>query len=336
MQTMWRSCGTYLWSKFRHHPEFRTFIEPGHEKLLLATPAMFKAEKDSGIVGTLRHPPLDQHYFAEFPFQDEGGVKLFRKRFSFENYYLTEDAADPEVKNYFASLLAYARAHGQRAFAKCCRFGLRAGWIKRNFSAVSIYVLRNPDSMFRSYWSLGGQDSYFLSAMVLIVSKNRDCILFRDWADDLGIPYIERPTSAEEIGVAHQLLRSWDPQTLRDLFLLFWTLTLQHNAAISDLVLDMDLLASSASYRTMIETRLRELLGVELNFDDARQPNTPAAPGQPISAAGISAIQRTIAHLPGKLDFAGEHEISDVSREVLQTVIGFSTPLAQGALYNFK
>jgi hypothetical protein len=166
--------------------------------------------------------------------------------------------------------------------------------------------------------------------------KNRDCILFREWADDLGIPYIERPTSAEEIGMAHQLLRSWDPQSLRDLFLLFWTLTLQHNAAISDLVLDMDLIASSASYRTMIETRLRELLGVELNFADARQPNTPAAPGQPISAAGISAIQRTIAHLPGKLDFAGEHDISDISREVLQTVIGFSTPLAQGPLCNFK
>jgi hypothetical protein len=317
---MWRSCGTYLWNKFRGLPGFCAFAEPCHEKLLFSTSATFQKEMEEGVAAKLRHPPLDQHYFAEFPFEPAGGVRFFQKRFSFENYYLAEDAADTELEQYLAYLATYARQQNRRPLAKFCRFGLRTAWMKRVLGPTAIYVVREPDAMFRSYWSLSGQNSYFLYALLLILSKNRRCLLFREFADELALPEINRATVAEECVEAYKISQRLDAQALRDVFLLFWSLTLKHNLAHADLVFSIDGVATDAAYREQTSEHLEELIGIRIAMDDAHRPVTAPAPGILFSPRGRELIRRAVSFFPYGFDSPAVHKLSPETKAAIEAV----------------
>lgn len=321
LQTMWRSCGTYIWSKFREKPEFCTYVEPLHEKLLHGTSESFQAERNDGIENRLRHPAIEQHYFAEYPFQPEGGVALFRKRFSFEHYFLRVDEKDDELAKYLSRLDAYARWQQKRPLFKFCRFGLRTAWLVRNMGPVVIYIVRDPDAMFRSYWSFGGTQSYFIFALAHIVSKNRDCGLFTESAVRFGIPHVKRASVAEEMSEIHSLTRDFDPQIWRDLFLLLWALHLQHNIAHCDLLLDMDLLATCEPYRKEIEKRLVDLTGTPLSFAGAPQSRSAEAPGILVSPSGRELARHALQKLSEKTRFDAVDTLSDSARRTLEMLL---------------
>ncbi len=282
---------------------------------------MFQAEKEEGIESKLRHPSTDRHYFAEYPFQNGGGVKFFQKRFSFENYYIPEGVADPQLEQYLSYLVAFARQNNHRPFAKFCRFALRTQWLKRTLPSVSCYVVRAPETMFRSYWSLGGRDSYFLSGLVLILSKNRECPLFREFVESISLPYIEAPTVQDEITAAHRFSQSLDVQALRDIFLLLWVLTLEHNLAFGDFVLDVDLLAIDPSYREFMASMMADSLGVSMSFDDVQQPRSQEAPGTVVSPARLEVIGRAARQIPVSYDLAMGRRIGPESESVLEQVL---------------
>jgi hypothetical protein len=321
LQTMWRSCGTYLWSKFRNNLDFRTFIEPCHEKLLFATSEMFQKDMEGGVTTTLRHPPIDKHYFAEFSFQKNGGVRFFQKRFSFEDYYLPEVTIDQELERYITSLLDLARRQGRRSFTKFCRFGMKTAWLKKNFAPTIIYVVRDPDAMFRSYWSLGGKDSYFLCGLVLIVSKNRNHPIFREAGEQWRIPFIECSTTAEEIAEAHKVVQGLAEQTLRDICLLLWALTLKHNLAYADLLLDVDSLALSGVYRKKMEECLTRDIGISFTFDDIQRPRQAEAPGSQVSPQGMEMIRRSMQCLPADFNLSSLDELSAESRKLFEALL---------------
>lgn len=320
LQTMWRSGGTYVWSKFRADGRFRTYDEPCHERLLTETPAAFEEESRTGITNKLRHPELDRHYFAEFPFQEKGGVEFFRKRFSYEDYYLPPDAEDSELTKYVGNLISKAHQSGQRPLAKPCRFGLRAAWLKKQFAPISLYLLRNPDAMFRSYWSLGGRESYFFAATLLITSQNQKLPIFLEFAEHYDIPFIQRETVEEEIGEAQSFVRTLDDQSLRDLLLLHWALTFAHNAAISDHVIDIDLLASDQRYRTDTQDVLASLLAFPVRFDDVKHSLASEAPGAVASTWGLSAVNRALRFLQAPSDRCRNYEISSESARALEAI----------------
>lgn len=321
LQTMWRSCGTYLWNKFRNNHNFCTFIEPCHEKLLFATSEMFQKDMEEGVTTTLRHPHIDRHYFAEFPFQENGGVRYFQKRFSFEDYYLPEETDDEGLKQYITSLLDIARNQNRRSFTKFCRFGMKTAWLKKNFAPTMIYVVRDPDAMFRSYWSLGGKDSYFLCGLVLIISKNRNHPIFREAADHWKIPTINCSTSAEEINEAHKIVQGLDDQTLRDICLLLWAVTLKHNLAHADLLLDVDTLALNGNYRKQMEERLLQEIGIYFKFDDIQRPRQAAAPGSLVSPQGTEIIRRSMQCLPTDFNFPSLDGLSPESQKLFEALI---------------
>lgn len=321
LQTMWRSCGTYVWSKFREKPNFCTFVEPLHEKLLHATSASFQAERDDGVEQRLRHPPIDRHYFAEYPFLESGGVPLFRKRFSFENYFMPAEQRDPELQAYLCSLFAHSGKQGRQPLLKFCRGGLRTAWLARRFSPVMIYVVRDPDAMFRSYWSFGGAQSYFLFALAMIVSKNRDCELFTEAAELLRIPAVVKPSVTEEMAQIYGATRSFTPQIWRDLFLLFWALHMCHNRAWSQAVLDMDLLATDKVYRKRMERRLAHLANTRLTFTGVQQPRTPEAPGVVLSTSGIALAHNAIQKLRESCTRKTVGPLSTGSMQVLDALL---------------
>ena len=321
VQTMWRSCGTYLWSKFRQNPHFCAFDEPLHEKLLSATAESFRAEKNEGVESRLRHPSMARHYFAEYPFLEGGGVPLFHKRFSFERYYMHADEGDPQLQKYLSNLILRAHQQLQRPVAKFCRAGLRTAWMAKVFSPTVIYLLRDPEAMFRSYWSFGGAESYFLFAMTLVVSKNRECPLFAEAAEIFKIPYVEKNSAQEELTEIYRLTRAFDAQQWRDLFLLFWALHLQHNAAYCGLLLDIDLLATEKRYREQTGEAVNELLRTRLSFADARLSATAEAPGKSISSQGLALARNALRNLPEKLDALHLQNMSEGSRRTMEAVL---------------
>ncbi len=321
VQTMWRSCGTYLWNKFRQNPHFCAFDEPLHEKLLAATAESFQAEKNEGVESRLRHPSMAHHYFAEYPFLEGGGVSFFYKRFSFERYYMGAEEGDPQLQKYLSNLVLRAHQHSQRPVAKFCRAGLRTAWIAKVFSPTVIYLLRDPEAMFRSYWSFGGAESYFLFALALIVSKNRECPLFAEAAEIFKIPYVERNSVQEELTEVYRLTRAFDAQQWRDLFLLFWALHLQHNAAYCGLLLDMDLLATEKRYREQTGEAVNELLRTKLSFADARLSATAESPGKSLSPQGIALARNALRNLPEKLDALHLQNMSEGSRRTMEAVL---------------
>lgn len=321
VQTMWRSCGTYLWNKFRQNLHFCAFDEPLHEKLLSATGESFQAEKNDGVESRLRHPSMDRHYFAEYPFLEGGGVPFFYKRFSFERYYMGAEEDDPQLQKYLSNLVLRSRQQSQRPVAKFCRAGLRTAWMAKVFSPTIIYLLRDPEAMFRSYWSFGGAESYFLFAMALIVSKNREHPLFAEAAEIFKIPYVEKNSVQEELTEIYRLTRAFDAQHWRDLFLLFWVLHLRHNAAYCGLLLDIDLLATEKRYREQTGEAVNELLRTRLSFADARLSATAQAPGKTLSVQGIALARNALRNLPEKLGALHLQNMSEGSRRTMEALL---------------
>jgi hypothetical protein len=304
VQTTWRSCGTYIWSKFRQRPLFHAYFEPCSEWLTAASAEAIHRSVRRTHRSDLRHGGMADSYFDEFPFASGGGVEYFQRRFSFENYYLPPDARDDDFERYIAFLLAHARSRQRVPVLKCCRYGLRAGWLDRVFRPSSIYVVRNPDAVFRSYWSFGGRRSYFLAASVLILAKNRNAAPFRELAARLSIPPISCPSMLDELMAACAVVERLEPQDLRDVVLLLWSLNLAHNSAVGCLVLDVDLLAESAAYREDVETRVSALVGAPMDFSDAVRPEVPLAPGVVLSEQGRVCARASIARLSPAADWS--------------------------------
>jgi hypothetical protein len=298
LQTMWRSCGTYIWSKLRAQAQCHAYFEACHERLIAGSRALLAREFDRHLETVLRHSGVNGAYFAEFPVQDGGGVPYFKKRFCFEDYLLPVDRPDPEFDRYVGFLLEHAAASGRTPVIKCCRWGLKTGWLDRRFQPSTFYVLRSPDALFRSYWSLGGPHSYFLAGCVLIAAKNRTSDLFAEIVEAAGIPDIPDSNIYQEIAQAYAATERCEVQALRDLVLLLWAVNLQHNAAAGAHVIDIELLEESDAYRRAVEQDVSAAAGVAVSFMDVHRPLMPAAPGIVASPRGTAIARRAMNRLP--------------------------------------
>lgn len=295
LQTMWRTCGTYFYSKFKRQPKFCAYLEPCSEFLMRSSPDDLQA----------RFPHLRHHLrnadfgstAGEFPFAAAGAAQYFRKRFSYEPYYMAPDIVDAELTRYVSCLFDHARRQGRIPVAKFCRWGLRTAWLIRTFRPVIVYVARDPDTMFRSYWSFGGRNSYFVFALLMIVGKNREEVLFQETADVLDIPRIHGDTVREEMAQAWRAAQRCDVQTLRDVLLILWAVTLKHNAAMSTLLIDSDLLADNDVYRRRVEEQFTALIGEPTSFGDFESRRQPAAPGVALSARGAALARRALGQV---------------------------------------
>ena len=180
---------------------------------------------------------------------------------------------------------------------KFCRFGLRSGWLRQAFSPSIVYVLREPDAMFRSYWSLGGRRSYFILASLLLVCKNRQSELFREVASALDLPGVDANTVFDELVHVYEASLRYTAQDFRDVLLVLWVLNAVHNMACADLVIDIDLLGTDRHYREVAQAGLSEICGHPLTFDDYRASGVEEAPGACLSDRGIEWARHAVRAL---------------------------------------
>lgn len=251
LQALWRTGSTYLWSKFRAHPELRCYNEPLHGRLADLTQAEIESNEDEARKSRmLRHPKQSAHCFAEYPIND-AGVLGYLPRFEAENYHLKPGKKDAELSAYIQGLMDHARERRQRPLFQPNRASLRGQWLAKNFPGVHVYLNRAFEDVFKSYYSYHGPYSFYLKGYANILAKNAQDPLFTEAAQWAAA------TSPAKGGRAF----------CRDLTAFFWSLALVEASQYAQLIVDFESLGDPATAR-----KLSFLTGVELDFSDFKKP----------------------------------------------------------------
>lgn len=271
IHALWRTGSTYLWNKYRAQVGRIAYFEPFHEALLDAREATLSDQ----FVETnlrLRHPDLKAHYFAEFPFQPEGGVAHFRKELSYDRYILDEEEAAPETAAYLTHLLTHARSCGKIPIFQCNRTAFRTAWMRRRFGGRHLYILRDPIDQFASYLDLAG-NPYFLAGTMLVAGKAQQHPLFQPLAEVVTLPRIDRPSVAEEMDLYHRIALQMPVLDVLTVHFYLWLVGFLYNLKHADFVIDMNLTGESADHRKTVEAKLGGV-GFPVSLRDCQLPRS--------------------------------------------------------------
>jgi hypothetical protein len=148
LHSLFRSGSTYLFDKFRRVDQLYCYQEPCNEALIdldtqpdgfLKCPAY-----DSRM---LRHPTLTEPYFFEFHCVRDRLKGLFRKPFSFEEYF-TGPRLPNAQRRYFGTLI---EAAPRRPLLQFCRSSGRIEALKNEFRGLHVHLWREPRGQWWSY-----------------------------------------------------------------------------------------------------------------------------------------------------------------------------------------
>jgi tetratricopeptide (TPR) repeat protein len=220
-------------------------------------------------MAALRHPAMDEFYFAEYPFKPDGGVEYFQKLLSYERYCLAETEADGDLRRYIGNLIDYAARHGQRPVFQFNRSLLRAGWLARNFSSVHVLVLRNPLAVWNSFRSLAS--GYFHAGICRILGQNWKTPPIKHLPAWLEFPREVRGTNEEESDYYLSFAKK-NEDLLFPSFFDFYLLSTIHCAQHADCILDLDEITRNPAVRGAATSRLRDL-GAEISLADCNLPS---------------------------------------------------------------
>jgi hypothetical protein len=148
LHSLFRTGSTYLFDKFRRTEQFYCYQEPCNEALidLDARPDGFLKPPDYDS-RMLRHPKLTAPYFFEFYCIRDRLKGLFRKSFSFEEYF-TGPRLPNAQKEYFGTLI---NAAPRRPLLQFCRSAGRVEALRREFGGTHIHLWREPRGQWWSY-----------------------------------------------------------------------------------------------------------------------------------------------------------------------------------------
>jgi hypothetical protein len=148
MHSLFRSGSTYLFDKFRRTEQFYCYQEPCNEALinLDRSPDEFlkRPENDNRL---LRHPTLTAPYFFEFHGVRDQLAGLFKKSFSFDDYFAGPQLSQ-EQRKYFGTLIDAAP---RRPLLQFCRSAGRVEALKHEFGGIHIHLWREPRGQWWSY-----------------------------------------------------------------------------------------------------------------------------------------------------------------------------------------
>jgi len=153
IHSMFRSSSTYFFAKFRSLGAAVTcYKEPFHEDLLsLNDPRRWDEliAPPHETVEHLRHPLLEKAYFHEYWIARERLMGLFKKSFSYCQYFLeNEDQLPHDAWAYLAALISCPTG---RPVLHFCRSSGRIGAIRSAFGGMHIYMWREPRTQWWSY-----------------------------------------------------------------------------------------------------------------------------------------------------------------------------------------
>ncbi len=213
------------------------FYEPLHEQL-----DTLMAGETIHIDASIEEDLDSEHRLNIFGCYDPilnvmGGVRNFRKSFSYERYFLEEFENNEGLANYLGTLELLARSRAERPVLKYVRSQGRIAWIKQNCGGIHFALVRKCFDQFRSYlWNADRGNLYFLAATCEIFAKNVSAFDAELAAKIVKIRAFSSPNVAEEQVYYQRVAASLSLQELYFIHTYLWKRQFRHALEAADAV----------------------------------------------------------------------------------------------------
>lgn len=263
IHSLWRAGSTYLFQVFRRADgRYWAYQEPVHEAALRAKNnpkhlAIYSPEE----ARALRHPPLQQGYFYELQKTHAAWHEKIKKDLIYENYFT--NAKNQSLLAYYQALILAAPA---RPALQDCRTSARISTIKNVLGGVHIYLWRNP---WDQWWSFQIND-YFPAVLQVILSADSPPPVIQEIKKEIGFQSFRADQIEEEI--SHFIAHPLDSKKSYLVFYAIWATSLLEGLKSADIIINIDKLSNSLTYKERTKTRLAKNGINGLNITDCSIP----------------------------------------------------------------
>lgn len=257
VNSSFRTSSTWLWQKLRSTPHVTAYYEVFNEALNVL------GRRDAGALSASswasNHPHSAPYFLEYLPLLKEGGgLPAFDASMPYDRFIPAgglEGQLSLEERLHIDTLLRAAHDNGKIPVLTCTRTLGRASALNKAFGGTSILLVRN---LFHQWASYCGQaaagNPYFLHSINKTVFASRHDPFVRNIDDWFS--------SRQE---------SYDDLSLFAVFFILHLYVYSSAFESSDLVINSTTLCHETAYRLMIEDRISETTGINLNLSDAKE-----------------------------------------------------------------
>ena len=267
VHSLFRAGSTYLFNVFRRSEagywcyqepenEFVIHVNENPERLLdLWENAMLE----------LRHPKLDRPYFWEIYEVRDSIRGLFKKSFSYDDYFVQVPPGLPEdQRKYFGALIANAKG---RPVLGGCRTTGRVAALKDAFGGIHIHLWREP----RNQWWSYKVNHYFDATVQLIFNASSLPAVLKEAKQEVGLTDFHDEDVQREFEYAFKHpLPSINNYSA---FFALWLFSYLECEKYADVSINIDMLSIDQKYRAKAITELMNYGINGLDFSDCSIPH---------------------------------------------------------------
>lgn len=263
---LFRSGSTYFFDKFRADSSFHCYYEPFHHVISELDSSNIDIWAHSGKTSKrMNHPVLHKPHFYEYLNCFENGtIKHFDKRLSYDRFFLRSDDSFEIEKMYIEHLVSRVPDH-KTAVLQFNRSSFRLSHFVKSFpNSEHFFLLRNPRSQFLSY-VLSGQIFLTINLMITsrLIKKNLDL--------PIHVEFIEEKNVQKEIAAYTFKSMGFGLSDHYKLFLYQWCWSYFYARESGATVIDLDSVKPEELSRNF-----NEKIDWFANFSDFRQKKNDA------------------------------------------------------------
>ena len=268
---LWRSCTTYMWSRFRASPRAYCYYEPLHEGLVRLNPKRI-ANGTPDLMKASGHPVMAQPYFAEFTplLRKRRGVKNYDASFAYDRYILHPDDCHPSLFKYISILINHATQQERIPVLGFNRSAFRMAWLKKHFNSWNLHIDRHPFDVWSSYEACRAKHNpYFFLYSLITLDHNSAHPVFAPLVARLPIRSSWQKLLTKQLHFYCNLIDNLSAEITYFMVFYIWLASCLHALTHSDQVFDMDCVHKDkyCAYQTAL---IRDRCGLDVSFDEAR------------------------------------------------------------------
>ncbi len=268
---LWRSCSTYIWSRFRASPKAYCYYEPLNVGLARLNPKRI-ARATPDRMQAAGHPAMAEPYFAEFtPLLNKSrGIKNYYASFAHDRYILHPDDFHPSLSRYISVLINHATQQQRIPVLGFNRTAFRMAWLKKHFNSWNLYIDRHPFDIWSSYEANRAKGNpYFFVNWLITLDHNSAHPVFAPLVERLPIRSSLQKLLTKQRKFYCNVVDNLSAETTYFMVFYIWLGSCLHALTHSDHVFDIDCVRKD-KYGAGQTALIKAGCGLDLCFDDAR------------------------------------------------------------------